>query len=444
MTVYTTTDSMRQPEPNPEPRFRFATMFRALRYRNFRLFFVGQSISLIGTWMQQVAMSWLVYRLTLSPLLLGIVTFASQIPSFVFAPFAGVLADRHNRHRILLLTQVLAMMQAFTLAALTYLGLIDIYILTALSFVLGAVTALDIPTRQSFLIQMVEKKENLGNAISLNSLMFNSARLVGPAIAGIILSYTSEAGCFFLNGVSFFAVLVSLLLMDVAHEPSGKEHPAFWSHFSEGFRYTFTFLPIRAILLVLAFLNLFGASYMVLLPVFVREVLGGSSDMYGYLVASAGLGALTGTIVLASRKSVLGLGRLIAAASAVFGLALIAFSFSKSFALSACILAFAGFWLMTCLASCNIILQTIVDDDKRGRVMSFYTLAFMGTMPIGSLLMGSLAQHLGVARGLIVAGAGCVLVSTVFATALPAVRAAIRPIYMRMGILPQVPPAPIG
>ena len=410
----------------------------ALRYRNFRLFFFGQSISLIGTWMQQVAMIWLVYRLGHSVFLLGLVGFCSQIPSFFLAPVAGVYMDRWNLHRTILLTQILAMCQALILAVLTLTGTVAVWHVLALSVCLGLVTAFDIPARQAFLIQMVEGRENLTNAIGLNSSMFNGARLVGPSMAGFLIAMVGEGVCFLLNALSYVAVLAALLAMRLPRQAPAQPPEHVLHDLIEGFRYAFGFLPIREILLLLALVNMAAMSLTVLLPVFATTVLKGGSDTLGLLTAAMGLGALLGALRLAYRKSVLGLARQIAWASAVFGLSLIAFSFSHVQWLSMSLLVTSGFALMMETAASNTILQTIVDDDKRGRVMSFYAMAFLGAAPVGSLLAGSLASHLGVAHVMQLAGALCLAGSTVFAWRLSVLRKIVRPIYQRIGILPDV------
>jgi MFS family permease len=410
----------------------------ALKHRNFRLFFLGQSISLTGTWMQQVAMIWLVYRLSNSAFLLGLVGFCSQIPSFLLAPVAGVFTDRWNLHRTILTTQTLAMCQAMILAALTLTGTVAVWHVLALSVCMGLVNAFDMPARQAFLIQMVEGRENLTNAIGLNSSMFNGARLVGPAIAGFLIAAVGEGVCFLLNALSYLAVLAALLAMRLPPQASANPPQHVLPELIEGLRYAFGFLPIREILMLLAVVNLAAMPLTVLLPVFARTVLHGGPDTLGLLTAAMGLGALLGALRLAYRKSVLGLGRQIARASAVFGLGLIAFSFSHVLWLSMLLLATSGFAVMMETAASNTILQTIVDDDKRGRVMSFYAMAFLGAAPLGSLLAGSLASHLGVAHVVQLAGTTCILGSVVFAWRLPALRKIIRPIYQRIGILPDV------
>jgi MFS family permease len=409
-----------------------------LKYRNFRLFFFGQSISLIGTWMQQVAMIWLVYRLTNSPLLLGLVGFCSQIPSFFLAPVAGVFTDRWSLHRTILATQGLAMLQAAILFVLTWTSVVAVWHVLLLGVFMGLVNAFDIPARQAFLIQMVEGREGLAGAIGLNSSMFNGARMVGPAIAGFLIAAVGEATCFLLNALSYVAVLAGLLAMRLPPRPPAKppKHPL--HELREGFLYAFGFPPIREILLLLAVVNLAAMPLTVLLPVFATEVLHGGPDTLGLLTSSLGTGALMGALVLASRKTVLGLGRQIAWASGAVGLGLIVFSFSGVLWQSMLLLVITGFALMMETAASNTILQTIVDDDKRGRVMSFYAMAFLGVAPLGSLLAGGLASRLGVPHVVQLAGAMCAVASLVFALRLPALRKFIRPIYRRMGIIPDL------
>jgi MFS family permease len=414
------------------------TLLGALRHRNFRLFFFGQGISLIGTWMQQVAMIWLVYRLSHSAFLLGLVGFCSQIPSFFLAPVAGVFTDRWNLHRTILSTQSLAMGQAMVLAVLTLTGTVAVWHVLALSVCLGLVTAFDIPARQSFLIQMVEGRENLGNAIGLNSSMFNAARLVGPAVAGFMIAAVGEGLCFLLNALSFLAVLAALLAMRLPRQAAGKPRQHVLHELMEGFRYAFGCLPIREILMLVALVNMAVMPLTVLLPVFATSVLHGGPDTLGLLTAAMGLGALLGALRVAYRKSVLGLGRQIAWASSIVGLSLIAFSCSHVLWLSLLLLATCGFSVLLETAASNTILQTIVDDDKRGRVMSFYAMAFLGAAPLGSLLAGSLASRLGVAHVVQLAGTMCIMGSMVFAWRLPALRNVIRPIYRRIGILPDL------
>jgi len=391
-------------------------VFHTLKYRNFRIFFFGQGISLIGTWMQHIAMSWLVYKMTNSVFMLGVVGFASQIPTFVLSPFTGVLADRHNRHKILLLTQLLAMLQAFILAFLTLTGNIAVWHIIVMGVFLGCVNSLDIPARHSFILQMIEEKENLGNAIALNSMMFNLARLIGPSIAGVLIAITGEGVCFLINAVSYLAVIVSLLAMDrdIKIRKDKKVNYDIFKDLKEGFDYAFGLKPIRAILLLLGIIGLMGMSYAVLMPVFAKDILGGGPHTLGYLMAAIGLGALTGTSYLASRKKPLTPGNLLPLSAGIFGLSIIAFSFSHDIWVSLPLLFVSGFGIMVQMASSNTILQTIVEDDKRGRVMSFYTMAFMGMAPLGSLLAGGMATRLGVSNTLIISGACCIIAAVVF------------------------------
>ncbi len=413
-------------------------MLGALEHRNFRLFFFGQGISLIGTWMQQVAIVWLAYRLTGSPFLLGLVGFCSQIPSFFLAPVAGVFTDRWNLHRTIIATQILAMLQATILAVLAMTGLVTFPLLLLLSVFIGLVNAFDIPARQSFLIQMVEGRENLASAIGLNSSMFNGARLVGPAVAGFLIAAVGEATCFWLNALSYVAVLTALLAMRLPARAPAQHAQHVLHQLREGFRYAFGFMPIREILVLLAVVNLAAMPLTVLLPIFATTVLHGGPDTLGLLTSALGFGSLLGRSDLASRKSVLGLGRQIAWAAGAFGLGLIEFSFSTVLWLSMPLLAMAGLALMMETAASNTILQTIVDDDKRGRVMSFYAMAFLGVAPLGSLLAGYLASHIGVAHTVQLAGTMCMVASLAFTLRLPALRTMVRPIYRRIGILPDV------
>lgn len=410
----------------------FKTIFRALAFRNFRLFFIGQSISLVGTWMQQIAMSWLVYRLTGSALILGIVGFASQIPAFLLSPLAGVLADRWNRHRILLVTQILSMLQAFILAFLIFKGLIAVWHIVLLGIFLGCVNSLDIPARQSFIIEMVEKKEILGNAIAINSLMFNVARLLGPSIAGMLIAVLGEGVCFLMNGVSFLAVIVCLLLMNVKIRQHKYKPRHVMRELMEGVSYTFGFAPIRYILMLLSAISLMGMSYVVLMPVFASKVLGGGAQTLGFLMASVGVGALIGTIFLASQKKMLKLGSIIPVTSTIFSAGLILFSFSRVLWLALLMLALTGFGFMVNTASCNTVLQTIVEDDKRGRVMSFYTMAFMGMVPFGSLVAGILASWVGVTNTLTIGGVSCALVSFIFSSKIKKLEELTRPVYEKI------------
>jgi MFS family permease len=410
-------------------------IFRALYHRNYRLFFGGQGVSLIGTWMQQIAMSWLVYQMTNSAFLLGLIGFSSQICSFFFSPFAGVLSDRWNRHHILVATQSLAMTQAFILAFLTLTSVITVYHIILLAIFLGLVNAFDMPTRQAFVVEMVERREDLGNAIALNSFLFNGARLVGPSIAGILISILGEGMCFLLNGISFLAVIIALLAMKMRPDKGEHEKTQVLKGLKEGFAYAFGFPPIRSIIFFLGWISLVGMAYTTLVPVFAKDILHGGPQTYGFLMAASGMGAVIGAVYLASRRSVLGLGRIIAIASGIFGIGLISFSLSHVLWLSLILLMLTGFGMMVHMASSNTILQTMVDDDKRGRVMSLYVMSFMGMAPFGSLLGGSLASKIGGPYTLIIGGAFCILGSFMFTKKLPSIREMVRPIYIRKGIL---------
>jgi len=414
------------------------TIFRSLQYRNYRLFFGGQSISLIGTWIQRIAIPWLVYSITGSVFLLGVFGFAGQIPTFLLAPFAGVLIDRYNRYYILIITQILAMIQALVLAVLFFTGTIEVWHLMLSSIFLGCVNAFDMPARQSFVVDMIEKKEDLSNAIALNSSMVNGARLVGPSIAGILIAATGEGICFLLNGLSYIFVIVSLLMMKITSGKVKSQQGRVLQGLKEGFSYTFGFAPIRSIILLLGLVSLMGMPYMLLMPVFAKEILHGGSHTFGFLMGASGTGALIGALYLASRKSVLGLGKIICLSAAIFGFGLVVFSLSRFFLLSLIFMLIVGFGMMMQMASSNTILQTLVDDDKRGRVMSFYLMAFMGTAPFGSLLAGGLASSLGAPNTLIIGGISCVLGAVVFASKLPELRKLARPIYVRLGIISEM------
>jgi MFS family permease len=415
-----------------------STIFRSLKYRNYRLFFSGQSISLIGTWMQRIAMPWLVYHITGSALLLGVVSFAGQIPTFLLAPFAGVLTDRFSRYRVLLVTQIISSIQAFILAILAITGSIQIWHIVVLSIALGCINAFDIPSRHSFVIEMVEKKEDLGNAIALNSMMFNGARLLGPSVAGLMLATTGEGVCFMINAISYLFVIISLLLMKVKSREIKIKESRMFSEMKEGLRYTFGFAPIRYLILLLGVVSLMGSSYQVLMPVYAKEVLGGGSDTFGFLMGAAGMGALLGALYLASKESILKLGRIIPLACGLFGIGLIFIAFSRVFLISLIILVFAGMGMMLHTASSNTILQTITDDDKRGRVMGFYTMAIMGTAPFGSLIAGALAKAIGTPATIFAGGAACLAGAIIFFRKLPELRTLIRPVYVKMGIIPEV------
>jgi MFS family permease len=410
--------------------------FRALSHRNYRLFFGGQGISLIGTWMQLIALNWLVYRMTGSAFLLGVVGFTRSIPTFLLASVAGVLVDRWNRHRILVVTQTLSLIQALILAYLVLAGTIKVWEIICLSLMLGLINGFDVPARQSFVVDMIGRREDLGNAIALNSSMVNGARLIGPSLAGMLVAAVGEGICFLINAFSFLAVIASLLVMKIVKKKPGAPHSPFVEGLKEGFSYAFGFAPIRSLLLLLALVSLMGMPYMVLMPVFARDILHGGPNTFGFLMGATGIGALAGALFLASRKSVLGLGRIIVISSLIFGVGLISFSLSSRLLPSLILMVVVGFGMMVQMASTNTVLQTIVEEDKRGRVMSLYTMAFMGMVPFGSLLAGALADTIGVPQTVAFGGACCIVGSLLFARKLPEMRKMIHPIYIKKGIIP--------
>ncbi|HSS50804.1 MAG TPA: MFS transporter [Thermoanaerobaculia bacterium] len=416
-------------------------MVRALRHRNYRLFFSGQSVSLVGTWMTRIATSWLVYRLTRSALLLGLVGFAGQIPSFLLAPFAGVLIDRWDRHRLLIVTQVLAMLQSAALAVLALTGVINVWHVLALSLFQGLINSFDMPARQAFVVQMVEDRADLSNAIALNSSMVNAARLLGPSIGGVLIAAVGEGWCFFWDAVSYLAVIASLLLMRLPPRPKRQAaRSKVLPELREGLAYVAASPPIRSILLLLALVSLVGMPYTVLMPVFASTVLHGGPHTLGFLMAATGVGALLGAVFLARRRSVLGLGKVIPTTAALFGASLAAFSLSRFLGLSLVLLLFTGVGFMVTMSASNTVLQTLVEDNKRGRVMSLYTMAIMGMTPFGSLLAGGLASRIGAPRTLLFGGLGCIAAALWFTLLLPKLRERVRPIYVEMGILPATPP----
>ena len=424
-----------KPDANAQEINGLRLIFRALSHRNYRLFFGGQGVSLIGTWMQQIAMSWLAYRLTNSALLLGVIGFTSRIPTFLLASLAGVLADRWNRHRILVITQTLSMVQAMILAILVLTETVAVWHIVSLSLLLGLINAFDMPARQSFVVDMIERGEDLGNAIALNSSIVNGARLIGPSIAGILIATLGEGMCFLLNGLSFIAVIVALLAMKIVPKQRKMQGSQVFQGLKEGFSYAFGFAPIRSVLLLLALVSLMGMPYTVLMPIFAENILHGGPQALGFLMGATGVGAIAGSIYLASRKSVLGLGRIIVISSNLFGIGLIAFSLSRLFWLSSLFMLLTGFGMIVQMASSNTVLQTIVEEDKRGRVMSFYTMAFMGMVPFGSLLAGSLANNIGAPQTVMIGGVACILGSVMFAKKLPSLRKIARPIYIEKGII---------
>jgi MFS family permease len=409
---------------------------RALQHRNFRLFFGGQSISLVGTWITRVATSWLVYRLTGSELLLGVAGFAGQIPTLIITPFAGVLVDRHDRRRILLWTQVGSLLQSALLAILTFTDIITVRQIIWLQVVQGIINSFDTPARQAFVSEMVEDRRDLPNAIALNSSMVNGTRIIGPSIGGVLIAAFGEGWCFAVDAISYIAVIGSIVAMRV---PPRARHEAAEMHLLDelhhGWKYVLHSVPIRSALLLVAIISMAGTPYTVLMPAIAAQVLHGGPNTLGLLMTATGVGALSGALYLAQRETVLGLGRIIMWASAVFGVGLVIFSVTTSLWPALLVLAIAGCGFMIHLAATNTILQTIVEERLRGRVMSFYTMAFFGTVPIGSLLGGVIADRYGAMTTVLVSGIICLAGSAWFAFKLPAIRAVIRPIYRERGII---------
>jgi len=410
--------------------------WRALRHRNFKLFVSGQSISLIGTWMTRLATSWLVYQLTHSALMLGIVGFAGQILTFVFAPFAGVWIERLDRRKLIVWTQVAAALQSLALAWLTLTHRITIHEILALSSLQGLINSFDMPARQSFLVQMVEDRTDLGNAIAINSSMVNAARLIGPALAGLVIAAVGEGWCFFIDGVSYLAVIASLLLMHIQPMDIHRAATSMLAQLREGWHYVSDFRPIRTILLLFAITSLMGWPYAVLMPIFATQILHGGPHTLGWLTGASGIGALVSAISLAFRRTVRGLTRMIQLSAAIFGAALILFGLSHVLWLSLILMLFVGFGMMQGAAASNTVIQTLVPEDKRARVMSYYTMAFVGLAPFGSLLAGTLAHLLGAPRAVIITGAFCIAGSIWYTFELPRIRAVMRPIYQQLGIIP--------
>jgi MFS family permease len=414
-------------------------ILRALRHRNFQLFFSGQLISLVGTWMQMVAQSWLVYRLTGSALLLGTVGFAGQIPVFLLAAAGGAVADRHDRHRIVIATQCSALVLALVLAALTLTGRVQVWEIIVLAALLGAANAFDIPARQAFLVEMVGK-EDLMNAIALNSSMFNGARVVGPAVAGLLVASIGEGWCFFANGVSYLAVIAGLLLMKLEPPRLADRSASPLDHIAEGFRFVWRTEPIRVLLLLVGLVSFVGMPYTVLMPIFADHVLHGGARGLGLLMGATGVGALAAALALAARAGLSGLGRWVALASAGFGASLILFASSRWFWLSFALLLPAGFAMMLQMAASNTLIQAMVPDHLRGRVMSVYSMMFMGMAPMGALGAGIVAEKLGAPWAVAIGGAVCLVGSAIFARRLPGLRDQARQLIIAQGMAGGEPP----
>lgn len=415
------------------------TTFRALQHRNYRLFIGGQMVSLIGTWMQTVAQSWLVYRLTGSSVLLGVVGFASQIPVFVLAPLGGAVADRRDRHRVVIGTQVASMLLAFALSALTLAGRVHVWHILVLAALLGVVNAFDVPARQAFIPELVPRDDML-NAIALNSSIFNGARIVGPALAGVLVAAIGEGWCFFANALSYLAVIAGLLRVRVARLPRAPRRSSAVEDVLEGFAFVARTAPIRALLLLLGLVSLMGMPYSVLMPVVADHVLHAGARGLGILMGASGVGALGGALLLASRTSVRGLGTWVAAACAAFGASVMAFAFARSLWLAVALLVPVGFSMMTQMASSNTLIQSMVPDALRGRVMSVYSMMFMGMAPIGALLAGVVADRLGAPPTIAAGGAVCVLGAAAFARSIPRLRGEARRLIVAQQVAAGDPP----
>jgi MFS family permease len=411
------------------------SLLRSLRHRNFRLFVSGQSVSLVGTWVTRLATSWLVYRLTDSEFLLGLVGFCSQIPMLFLGPLAGVYVDRWDRQRVLLWTQVLSLVQSALLGVLALAGVITVWQVLVLQLVQGVISAFETPARQAFVVRMLDDPADLSNAIALNSSMVNGSRIIGPAIGGVLIAAVGEAWCFVLDAISYVPVIWSLMAMRVARQELPPTTESVIQQIVVGYRYIKSFSPIRTALILIAATGTFGVPHSVLMPVMASDVLGGQSNTLGILMAVSGVGALGGALYLASRATVVGLGRTIGYSTIAFGVTLIAFAFSKNLMLSVGLLLVSGAGYMTAIAASNTLIQTLVDDHLRGRVMAFYTMAFLGTMPLGSLAAGVVAGWMDAPRTIALGGIACAVTGIWFMTRLPTLRTVVSPIYIERGIL---------
>lgn len=406
--------------------------------RNYRLFFAGQLVSLMGSWMTQTATVWLVYHITHSAFWLGFVAFAGQAPGLLLGPAAGVWVDRLNRRRLLIATQGLAMLQSLALAWFTLSGQINVTQLALLAMVQGFINAFDMPARQALPVLLVERQEHLGNVIAMNVSMFHMARLVGPALAGFVIAWIGAGYCYLLDGLSYIAVLVALLAMRLRQQPVARRGASIWRDFRDGLDYALGFGPIRRLIFLVGCMALFGMPYAVLTPVYARECFGGDARTLGLLMSSSAAGSVMAAVYLSGRESLRGIGRVIYSGATLMGIALVAFAFSRNLGLSVCCLLLAGGGSILVVASCNTLLQNLVDEDKRGRIMSMYTMAFLGGMPMGSLLTGTLANQLGTTPATCVNGAACLLLGWLTYRQLPQFREQARPLLERAGVIPGV------
>lgn len=430
------------PLPAAEPS-RLAHGLRALKSRNYRLFFGGQVVSLVGNFLTSTATSWLVYRLTGSELKLGLIAFVGQFPTFLVAPFAGVWVDRLPLRKTLVITQALAMVQSLGLAIAVFSGHATFGLLMVLAFLQGLINAFDIPARQAFVVQMLEDRRDLPNAIALNSSIVNGARLIGPSMAGLLIRLLGATGhgegwCFAMDGVSYIGVILALLAMTLVPRVKVAQHPPVLHALKEGFAKSFGFAPIRNVLLLLSLVSLAGAPYITLMPVFAKQILHGDSLLYGILNGAAGFGALGGAIYLASRRTVVGISRALVAAATTFGITLVLFSFSRNAMLSVALMPIAGASMIIQMAGSNTLLQTLTEDEYRGRVMAMFAMCFMGTVPIGALITGGIAEHAGAPITVAAGGVICVVGAIFFNLSRAKLRPQVHEIYVRRGILPQV------
>jgi MFS family permease len=426
------------PAPGAGGPGRAAVAFRALRHRNFQLFFTGQIISLVGTWMQMVAQSWLVYRLTGSSVLLGLLGFVGQIPIFLLSPLAGLAADRWVRRRVVIATQTASMLLAFILAALTMTNRITVREIIVLATALGIVNAFDVPARQSFLIEMVGR-EDLLNAIALNSSMFNGARVAGPAIAGVLVAVIGEGWCFLLNGVSYLAVIAGLFLMRIENVKPVHDGGAPLEKLREGFRFARHTRPIRALLVLVAIVSFLALPFSVLMPIFAVQILHGGASAYGTLMGAVGVGAMFGALALAMRQQLRGLGNVVAYAATGLGVSLVLFSVSRWFWISFVILVASGFTMMMQFTATNTLIQAMVPDQLRGRVMSLYSMMFLGMTPIGSLLDGYVANYVGAPITVAIGGLASCLGGLAFARKWPSMRGPARDLVAAQGMMAPAP-----
>lgn len=421
----------------PNNKSALAAVFESLRYRNYRLYLIGQIVSLTGTSMQQIAMSWLVYRLTGSIMLLGTVAFLSQIPSLFASPLMGVVNDRFDRKKLLLLTQSLSMIHAFVMAILVLTGVIQVYHILILSLLLGLINSLDAPVRQAFYTKLVPPKA-LGNAIALNSATFNATKLIGPTIGGILIALVGEGLCFLINGISYIGVIFALMKITAKFHQATTHKSNVWKELKEGFNHSLGFLPIRSLLIFIMVMGLTAFPFSMMLPAFVKSNLQGGSELFGYFVAIMGVGSLIATLYLAARKSILGLAKVVMFACGIQGISLICFSLIHHTWLLMIISFFIGFSYISCLASCNTLIQSLTDENMRGRVMSYYTMAFMGFTPVGCLLQGFAAEKISLSTVYLISGILVVLAAIVFGYYRPTIRKASRPIYVQKGIITEI------